>query len=161
MRGNRSLKMDSSMFNGFGSTIPPLVEGDINLTVNTEIINQIKKTSPVPIFQLELSNKFCVINLLPDTSQKYIEQMLSDKTNRAIIINGLHGFSDKLVGDRKLSYILTNKLRNEVHVIILLSRDDSGDITLERLKDHGAILLSEITRTSTIMKTSFLLANVS
>ena len=160
MRANRSIKMDSSKFNGFGSTIPPLIEGEINLTVNSEIINQIKKTKPVPTFHIELSDEFSCINLLPDTSAKHVMGMLNDKTNRAIIINSVHGFYDMMVNSHKLSYLLIEKLINGVFVIILHRQSKCNDIVIDKLKDYGAIILNEITKAALLMKVSLLLAYV-
>ena len=160
LRANRAEKSSSTIFRAFVSGIPPLVKADIDFTVNTELLNHITRTAYLPTFFNNISDRFTIIQMLPEVSSHYIDIILNDDYYEAYVIDAPYGFHNCYIGDKSLIDRLVEKLNAGKIVFILTKIAIVYEIKVRELCQHGAIINTEITRTALVAKLGFLLANV-
>ena len=90
LRANCTLKFDVEKFGAFDSTIPPLVEDDMNFKVNTKLIR--KAQNKYVKFYKKLSKAFVAVKMNSNYSNEFWTLLFNNNKIEAILMYLEEGF---------------------------------------------------------------------
>lgn len=159
MRGNRTRKISSTTWNGFDSTIPPLIETDIHFTINYEYFLSRKIHKSLEVWS-EISEDWIFIKLTPLTTQAFLDQILTKSSFRCVIIDSKSGF-DSCYDDFYLLHRCRQLVKDGKIIFMLTNFEEENNIQVDRvhqeLTELGVIMDNSITVGAALAKTSVLL----
>ena len=163
MRGNRTQKTESARFDGFRSTIPPLIISDVHFEIDWENLLPRKLHRSLEILP-KLSDEWVYIKLHPLSSHTYLDGFFSQKSIRCFILDSKAGFEAALPGGYLFDSL--SGLVKEGKVIYMLtnfeeSQNQKMDQVHKDLLSVGVVMDNYITFSAAMAKVSVLLGNYS
>lgn len=161
MRGNRTQKTESARFDGFRSTIPPLIISDIHFEIDYENLLPRKLHRALHILP-ELSDQWLYIKLHPLISYRYLQQFFQQPDVRCFILDSKAGFETALPTDFLFNSL--SKLLKEGKIIYMLtnfeeSQNQRMDQMHRQLLEAGVVMDNYITFSAAMAKVAVLLGN--
>ena len=163
LRGNRTKKTTSTKFDGFDSTIPPLVRTDINLTINSEVFLSRKIHKSLEVWP-HLSDEWVFIKQTPLTTQSFLQRVFAQTIFRCVIFDSKSGF-DSCYAD----FFLLNQCKQLIEdgkiILMLTNFEEENNEQVDRvhreLVNLGVVMDNSITIAAALAKVAVLLGNFS
>jgi lysophospholipase len=159
LRGNRSRKISSTKFDGFNSTIPPLIKDDINFTINSDVFLSRKIHKSLEVWS-ELSDEWIFIKLTPLTLENALKNIFNQAKFRCIIIDSKSGF-DSCYNDCFLLDQCKEMIENGKIILMLTNFEEENNAQIDKvhceLRSLGVVMDNSITIPAALGKVSVLL----
>lgn len=154
-RGNRTTKENAEQFNAFQSyNYPPLAQAGISISFNEKFIHKTEKEVPLKT-HMQLDNRVLALTLFPGIQQQLIENVLSMKDIRGIVMRTYGS------GNAPSKQWFTNAIRKateEGKVIVNITQCQAGSVEMglyetgRKLHEAGVVSGHDMTVESAVTK---------